>query len=87
MEKMRDELFTRDTLRSLRVKFGYTQEEAAKLLEVSPMTLRSWEKNSENLPYSKIKKIEEVYSTKQDHIFFGSESAFSEILRNGVRVE
>ncbi|WP_040932027.1 helix-turn-helix domain-containing protein [Paenibacillus larvae] len=73
-------LYQINTLRSLRTKYGYTQKEAAKLLGISEGTLRVWEKNSEGITYSKIKKIEEVYGTPQDYIFFGKESAFSEIL-------
>lgn len=79
-----EEMRKKDTLRSLRIKFGYTQDEAADLIEVSTSTLRTWEQNAENLPYQKIKRIEEVYRTNQDNIFFGSESAFSEILRGGA---
>ena len=78
-----DEMIKKETLRSLRIKFGYTQNEAANMLKVSSTTLRSWEKNSENLPYQKIKRLEEIYRTSQDHIFFGSESAFSGILKKG----
>lgn len=78
------EMIKKDTLRSLRIKFGYTQDEAAALLSVTTPTLRAWEQNSDNLPYQKIKLIEEVFQVNQDHIFFGSESAFSEILRGGV---
>lgn len=79
-----EDMIKKDTLRSLRIKFGYTQDEAAGLLAVSTHTLRAWEQNSDNLPYQKIKRIEEVYRTSQDNIFFGSESAFSEILRGGA---
>lgn len=75
-------LYLKNTLRSLRIKYGYNQKEAAELLGISERTLGNWEKNSESISYNKIKKIEEVYSTPQDYIFFGSESAFSEILRN-----
>jgi len=71
----------KNTLRSLRVKFGYTQGEAALLLGVSVPTLRAWECNSGGVPYRKILKIEEVYNTSQDYIFFGNEVSFSELIR------
>ncbi|MNW58183.1 helix-turn-helix protein [compost metagenome] len=71
-----------NTLRSLRVKFGYTQEEAAQLIGVSVPTLRSWEQNSNTIPYMVIKKIESVYRTPQDYIFFGNEVSFREQLKN-----
>lgn len=71
----------KNTLRSLRVKFGYTQGEAAILLEISVPTLRAWECNSGGVPYKKILKIEEVYNTSQDYIFFGDEDSFGELIR------
>lgn len=74
-------LILKNTLRSLRVKFGYTQEEAAKLIGVSAPTLRCWEQNSEKVPYQTIKKIEKVYNTPQDYIFFGDEDSFSELIK------
>jgi transcriptional regulator with XRE-family HTH domain len=73
--------YLRNTIRSLRIKLGYTQQEAAELIGISPVTLRVWEKDSSNIPFKKIKKIEEVYHTPQDYIFFGSESAFSEMMK------
>jgi len=71
----------KNTLRSLRVKFGYTQGEAAVLLEISVPTLRAWECNSGGVPYQKILKIEGVYNTSQDYIFFGKEDSFSELVK------
>lgn len=71
-----------NTLRSLRVKFGYTQEEAAELIGVSVRTLRSWEQDSTTIPYMVVKKIESVYRTSQDYIFFGNEVSFSEQLKH-----
>jgi transcriptional regulator with XRE-family HTH domain len=72
----------KSTIRSLRVKFGYTQKEAAKLLGISAPTLRSWENDSGKIPFEKIAIIESVYKTSSDYIFFGNELAFSELLRN-----
>ncbi|BFH15656.1 helix-turn-helix domain-containing protein [Paenibacillus melissococcoides] len=74
----------KDTLRSLRIKFGYSQEEAAALLNISKRTLQLWEKDSGNISYSKVEMIEHVYRTPRDHIFFGKESAFSEIMKRLV---
>jgi transcriptional regulator with XRE-family HTH domain len=74
----------RDTLRSLRIKFGYTQEEAATLVGVSVKTLRAWEKNSSNVPYQKMQTFERVYNTPHDFIFFGDEVAFSELMRERI---
>lgn len=75
----------KDTLRTIRIKLGLTQKEAAKLLGVSESTLRSWEKDSSNISYSSIRKIEEVYGVEQQYIFFGSESTFSELIRKKIR--
>lgn len=74
----------KDTLRSLRVKFGYTQEQAAELIGVSVPTLRGWEQDSGNISYMNIKKIERVYGKSQDYIFFGNEVSFSELVRERV---
>jgi len=59
----------KDTMRSLRIKFGYTQEESAKLLGVSAVTLRGWESESGKITFTCIKKIEKLYKTKQEYIF------------------
>ncbi len=72
----------KNTLRSLRVKYRYTQEKAASLLGVSVPTLRDWEFDSTSIPYDIIKKLEQVYGTVDDYIFFGNEVAFSELLKN-----
>jgi len=77
----------KDTLRSLRVKLGLTQKQAAKLLGVGESTLRSWEKDSSNISYSNIKKIEEVYGVDSQYIFFGKESTFSELVRNNTKTK
>ncbi|MEV2910514.1 helix-turn-helix transcriptional regulator [Paenibacillus larvae] len=71
----------KETLRSLRIKFRYTQKEAAEIIGVSKTTLKNWEVNSSRIPYDKVKRIEEVYGVNQNSIFFGSEVAFSELIR------
>ena len=42
-EQMKKVRFTKRTLKALRQKFDLTQEELAKLLEVSPVTVTAWE--------------------------------------------
>ena len=74
----------KSTLRSLRVKFRYTQEGAASLFGVSVPTLREWEKDSTSMPYDKVKKAEEIYGISDDYIFLGNEVAFSELLRKQI---
>jgi transcriptional regulator with XRE-family HTH domain len=70
------------SLRSLRVRIGMKQEEAAELLGISAMTLRALERDSSKIDYSMILKIEQIYNIPQDYIFFGNNTAFSVILKN-----
>jgi transcriptional regulator with XRE-family HTH domain len=70
-----------DTLRSLRIKFGISQEKAAEKIGVSHTTLRSWEKDSTKIGFDNIQKIEMVYGVDHRFIFFGKESTFSELMR------
>lgn len=71
----------KNSLRSLRTKLGYTQEESAKLLGISAVTLRGWETESGNIKIDFIKKIEELYNTRQEYIYFGNEAEFARLLR------
>lgn len=80
---VKDEILKKETLRSLRVKFGYNQQEAAKLLGVSLWVLRNWERDSSTIPLNYAAKIAELYKTSMTRIFFGPESTFSELLRKG----
>lgn len=75
------EVQLKNSLRSLRTKLGYTQEESAKLLGISAVTLRAWEAESGNITFGCIKKIEQLYKTKQEYIYFGNESEFMKQLR------
>ena len=79
------EVQLKNSLRSLRIKLGYTQEESAKLLGISPVTLRGWETESGNITIDCIKKIEELYNTQQEYIYFGNEAEFAKLLRKSPR--
>lgn len=70
----------KNTLRSLRAKYRYSQEDAAARFGVSVPTLRAWEVDSSNLTYREMLKAQDIYNTPIDYIFFGSELAFSELL-------
>lgn len=70
-----------DTLRTLRIKSGFTQKEASKRLDVCEATLRSWEKDSSNIGYRDIQKVEQIYGIDKEYIFFGNESTFSELFK------
>ncbi|MGU9988022.1 helix-turn-helix domain-containing protein [Latilactobacillus sakei] len=69
------------TLKDLRVRSGLSQEEAASMLDVTAPTLRKWENDSADLPYSVIEKVEKIYSIPKDYIFFGTNNAFSEKIK------
>jgi transcriptional regulator with XRE-family HTH domain len=71
------------SLRSLRVRIGMKQEEADELLGISVMTLRALERDSSKIDYSMILKIEKIYNIPRDYIFFGNNTAFSDILKTG----
>lgn len=75
-------VFRKDTLRSLRTKFRYTQGQAAKMLGISVPVLRAWEKDSACVSYGEVEKIEKVFNISRDYIFFGRELAFCEQIRN-----
>lgn len=73
------------TVRSLRVRLRYTQTEAAELLGISEPTLRKWEVDSGDCTYNEQQKIEQVYGVPCDFIYFGSEFAFSELLKESIK--
>lgn len=81
MDQMELPIDRYDTLRSIRIKLGLTQTEAARLIGITQGTLRSWEQDSTRIGFAQIKKIEQVYGIKHRFIFFGKESTFSELVR------
>lgn len=65
------------TLEAARVNAGLTQADAAVKLGVHPQTLARWERDSSNVPYAKICKIEETYHIPKGLIFFGKSFEFT----------
>lgn len=65
------------TLEAARVNAGLTQIDAAAKLGVHPQTLARWERDSSNVPYAKICKIEETYHIPKGLIFFGKVFEFT----------
>lgn len=61
------------TLSALRVRSGLSQEEAAKALGVSAVTLRLWEKDAGEIQMKDVKKITDLYHIPQKYIFFGKD--------------
>ena len=58
------------SLAAARVNAGYDQKEAARLLGVTPPTLRSWERGDTSPDYVTVERIEELYRYPKDYIFF-----------------
>lgn len=58
------------TLKILRVMKGYTQEQAAELIGVSPDTLSNYERGKSYPDVPIINKIEEVYEVSYNQIIF-----------------
>lgn len=69
------------TLEAARVNAGYTQAEAADLLDIHYQTLAKWEDDNSKMPYDKISKIEEIYKVPSKNIFFGKKNEFIRLLR------
>ena len=69
------------TIRRLRIERGYTQEDLARLLSVSPQTVSKWE-NETNMPdISLIVPLANVLSVTTDSLF-GLEPSADEAVRN-----
>lgn len=58
------------TLKAARLNKGYDQNQAAKLIGISPDTLSNYERGKTFPDVPILKKIEEVYNVKYDDINF-----------------
>ena len=58
------------SLKAARVNAGYNTTEAAKLFNVSPMTLRKWEKTPGIVPAFRQAEISKHYNISIDNIKF-----------------
>lgn len=58
------------TLKAARVNAGYGQNQAAKLLKVTPKTLSYWEHGKSFPTVDKVKEICELYNVAYDDIIF-----------------
>ena len=58
------------SLRAARVNAGYSQKEAARLLNISNKTLGSWEKGITFPPVDKIPDICRLYGVSYDNLNF-----------------
>lgn len=64
---MNEEKFT---LKTARDKCGLTQEEAAKLIGISPDTLSNYERGKSYPDIPILKRIEEVYNVSYNQLIF-----------------
>lgn len=61
------------TLKELRTSYNLTQDELAKLFNVSPRTIHNMEKDSSNIKDSLLSKYMDAFGVKYDDIFLGTE--------------
>ncbi len=61
---------TKMTLRALRANYGFTQEEIAKKIDISPSTWSKWENGRSYPDVLYIQKIEEVFNVSYADIKF-----------------
>lgn len=62
------------SLAAARVNAGFEQKEAARLLKVTPPTLRSWERGDTAPDFLKVEEIQKLYQYPKDFIYFGKRS-------------
>lgn len=60
------------TLKELRTSYNLTQDELAKLFNVSSRTIQNMEKDSSNIKDSLLSKYMEAFGVKYDDIFLGN---------------
>ena len=65
------------SLRAARVNAGMTQEDVAKIMQVSRQTIANWEKGKISPKISEIMMLSKVYNTPSDYIFLPYESTKS----------
>lgn len=58
------------TLRELRARKGWTQQETAKKLGISTQTYNAWEKDVSNVAVSKVNAIAMLFGVSLGEIFF-----------------
>ena len=62
------------SLRAARITSGYTVEEAARHIKVSPETLCAFEQDAGDMPLSMAIEILNLYRVPVDVVYFGRES-------------
>jgi len=67
-EEVQKARFTKRTLPALRKRFDLTQQEMARLLEVSPLTVSSWERGKTKPAGENLAKVIALRSTTQEQV-------------------
>lgn len=62
----------KSTLKELRAKMDWTQEETAKKLGIYLQTYNAWEQDFGNVKISSAEAIAKLFNVKLDNIFFGN---------------
>ena len=63
------------TLKAARINAGMTQEKAAKMLEVSPVTLYNWENGKTSPTAKRLERICVVYGVPKEQLKLGDADA------------
>lgn len=64
------------TLQAARINLGYTQKDVSNMLKVNVNTIVSWEKDSSNISFKRIKQLSNIYHIPKDILFFGNKNEF-----------
>ena len=59
----------RKNIKGLRVKAGYTQDQAAEKLELSKETIYRWEKEPQKMPITKLAVLAQLYNCTVNDFF------------------
>ena len=65
------------TIHSIRLKNGMTSSDVAEKLGISLAIYEEWEKDSSNISYYHILKLEEIFQMPSRYIFFGTDITLS----------
>ena len=60
------------TLAAARVNAGLSQREAAKMLGITPETLRNYERGKQVPSWTTVKEMERIYGISADNMIIGS---------------
>lgn len=75
------------TIEELRKEVDISQEEMAKMLEISAKTLSKYETDSSNLPTPILKKYMSIFNVKFDDIFLGKKYEIYVQRKNKLKIK